>query len=245
MSTQPPIKPEPIDPDWALPDTAVRGSPVTGAHFARLLAAAKAHGWPGVWRLWAEGYTTIEPTPSTGEPYERPARRKTLRVFLEKRPDLHALLEDAVNQRRDRLLNALQNEVEDIALGAGDITTDFDDQGRVKRTRVDRRNKLHAALKLLASHDPDTFGDRKRIDVAGQLNHAHAHLQLGEASTGGYRVDFESLEQALSLEERREFIAMLDRIEAVRVERQRERIAEQNHRPALPGQSIIGDTDHE
>lgn len=246
MTTQPPIPSDQVDPAWALPDTAAPGSPVTGPCFARLLAAAKAHGWPAVWRVWAEGYATIEPMPRTGEPRERPARRKTLRDFLNLRPDLHALLEDAANQRRDRLLNALENEAEKIALSEGDVTLDYGKNGQVTRKRVDRRNKLRAIETLLKAHDPDTFGDRKRVEVAGQLNHAHAHLQLGTADTNGYRVDFDSLEQALSLDERREFIAMLDRIEAVRIERQRERIAEQNHhRPALPGQVVSGETDHE
>lgn len=220
------IKPAPIDPGWSLPDTASLGNPITAPCFARLLAAARAHGWPAVWRVWAEGKTTTEPVPSTGEPRERPARRKTLRDFFNKRPDLHALIEDAANEHRDRLVNNLRNEAEKIALGPGDTSTDFDKNGRVTRVRTDVRNKVRMIETMLKANDPDTYGDRKRVEVGGQINHAHAHLQLGTTDAGGYRVDFECLEQALSLDERREFIALLDRIEAVRVERQR---------AALPG----------
>ena len=240
------IKPDPIDPAWALPTLGEDRGTVTAECFARLLAAARTHGWPAVWRVFAEGRTTTEPTPSTGEPRLRPARRKTLREFFAKRPDLHALIEDAANQHRDRLLNQLEDEAAKIALGPGDTSTDFDKTGRVTRVRTDVRNKLRAIETLLKAHDPDTYGDKKKVEVAGQLNHAHLHAQLPDADTSGYRVDFDSLEQALSLDERREFIAMLDRIEAVRIERQRERIAEQNHhRPALPGQVVSGETDHE
>ncbi len=182
---------------------------------------------PGVWATWAEFHFTYEPTPSTGEPRKRPARRKTLRDFFIKRPDLHALIEDAANKRRDRLLNELENEIVAIASGPGDITRDFGKNGQVTRVRTDVRNKLRAIETLLKSLDPDQYGDRKRVEVDGRIDHRHAHAHLIADTGSGYRVDFESMEQALSLEERREFMLMLDRIEACRVNRQ-------GHRPSLP-----------
>jgi hypothetical protein len=48
------------------------------------------------------------------------------------------------------------------------------------RTRVDRRNKLYAILQLLKAHDPDNYADRKRIDVAGRVDHTHT---LGASPT--------------------------------------------------------------
>jgi hypothetical protein len=209
MSTNP-------DPN-GLPLAPSRGCPVSAAMMERLLEAARKGGWSLVYKVFAEGDSTTEETPSGI--YERPARRRTLANFLERRPDLKALLDCAAQERRDRLLSELEDEVEKIALGPGDITQDFDDKGRLKRTRVDRRNKLHALLKLLASHDPDTYAERRKLDatVSGQVNHAHAHLSLGNAP-GGYVIDVAALE-ALEPEDRAELMRILAKVEEVRLER--------------------------
>lgn len=221
MTTQP-IQPEPIDPAWALPDAEGYGAPVSARCFALLLAAAKAHGMPGVWRTWAEGYVTYEPTPTTGEPRPRPARRKVLRDWLKRRADLAALLDDAANQRRDRLLNALENEAERIALSEGDVTTDFDKNGNIMRRRVDRRNKLRAIETLLKAHDKDTYGDQRRVAVEGQVQHqhAHAHLVASADNTGGYRVSYEAL-ATLPPDEQRQLLVLLEKVEQARVELKR------------------------
>lgn len=213
MSTNPPTP----DPN-GLPLAPSRGSPVSAAMFDRLMLAARKGGWSLVYKVFSEGDTTTEETPSGI--YERPARRRTLQQYLEsKRPDLRALIDNAAQERRDRLLSELEDEVEKIALGPGDITQDFDDKGRLKRTRVDRRNKLHALLKLLASHDPDTYAERRKLDatVSGQVNHAHAHLSLGNAP-GGYVIDVAALE-ALEPEDRAELMRILAKVEEVRLER--------------------------
>lgn len=209
MSTNP-------DPN-GLPLAPSRGSPVSAAMFDRLMEAARKGGWAAVFTVFAQGETTTEAKPYAV--YERPARRRTLANFLERRPDLKALLDCAAQERRDRLLSELEDEVEKIALGPGDITQDFDDKGRLKRTRVDRRNKLHALLKLLASHDPDTYAERRKLDatVSGQVNHAHAHLSLGNAP-GGYVIDVAALE-ALEPEDRAELMRILAKVEEVRLER--------------------------
>lgn len=209
MSTNP-------DPN-GLPLAPSRGSPVSAAMFDRLMGAARKGGWAAVFTVFAQGETTTEAKPYAV--YERPARRRTLAQFLDRRPDLRALLDNAAQERRDRLLADLEDEVEKIALGPGDITQDFDDKGRLKRTRVDRRNKLHALLKLLASHDPDTYAERRKLDatVSGQVNHAHAHLSLGNAP-GGYVIDVAALE-ALEPEDRAELMRILAKVEEVRLER--------------------------
>lgn len=234
MSTNPPTTPDPIDPAWALPDVEGPGSPVSAPCFARLLAAARAHGMPGVWRVWGEGYVTYEPTPSTGEPRPRPARRKTLWDFLRRRVDLHQLLEDAANQRRDRLLNALENEAEKIALSEGDVTLDYGKNGQVTRKRVDRRNKLRAIETLLKAHDKETYGDKRTVALEGNIDHRHAHAHLiGNApdNSGGYRVSYEAL-AALPEDKRVALLMLLEEVEQIRLE--------QKQRPALPGQN--GDT---
>lgn len=214
MNTQPTIP----DPN-GLPLAPSRGCPLSAAMFDRLVLAARKGGMSYVYKVFAEGASTTEATPSGI--YERPARRRTLAQFLDKRPDLKALLDCACQERRDRLLSALEDEVEKIALGAGDVTQDFDDKGNLRRTRVDRRNKLHALLKLLGSHDPDTYADRKRLDVAGQVNHAHAHLTVGTA-TGGYIIDVAGME-ALEPEERTTLMRLVVKMEEAR-----------NDPPALP-----------
>ncbi|MBX3363756.1 MAG: hypothetical protein KF866_03225 [Phycisphaeraceae bacterium] len=181
--------------------------------YDRLLEAARRGGWPAVYTVFAQGETVID-RGGLGGVCERPARRATLNEFLAKRSDLAALLDNAAQERRDRLLENLQDEVEQIALGPGDVTQDFDDKGRLKRTRIDRRNKLHALLKLLAAHDPDTYAERRKLDVAGQVNHAHAHLSLGNAP-GGYVVDMDSV-AALEPGEQAELFRLLTKIEDAR-----------------------------
>lgn len=212
MSTNPPT----TDPN-GLPLAPSRGSPVSSAMFDRLMDAARKGGWSAVFTVFAQGETTTEAKPYGI--YERPARRRVLGQFLEKRPDLKALLDNAAQERRDRLLSQLEDEVEKIALGAGDVTQDFDDKGNLKRTRVDRRNKLHALLKLLASHDPDTYADRKKLAVEGQIDHRHAHAHLmADANSGGYRIDFDAL-QTLPPDEQQQLFRLLDKLETARLER--------------------------
>lgn len=181
--------------------------------FDRLMEAARKGGWSAVFTVFAQGDTTTETKPYGV--YERPARRRTLARFLDNRPDLRALLDCAAQERRDRLLSALEDEVEKIALGAGDETRDYDEKGNLRRTRVDRRNKLHALLKLLGSHDPDTYADRKRVDVAGQVNHAHAHLTVG--NPGGFVIEPAALE-ALEPEERTTLMRLIVKMEEARRE---------------------------
>ncbi|MGD9791705.1 MAG: hypothetical protein AB7Q00_13895 [Phycisphaerales bacterium] len=166
---------------WHLPDVPRRGSPVTAATFDRLLQAAREGGWPAVWTTWANG-ETVKGTDGR----ERAARRRTLDGFLDRRPDLRALLDDAANEKRDRLLSQLEDEVERIALGPGDLTTDYRPDGSIARTRVDRRNKLYAVLQLLKAHDRERYGDQKRLDVSGNVDHRHAHVSVSAGS--GYQI---------------------------------------------------------
>lgn len=215
MSTNPPTP----DPN-GLPLAPSRGCPVSASMFDRLMEAARKGGWAAVYTVFAQGETVSEAKP-TGAVYERPARRRTLQEFLDtKRPDLRALLDNAAQERRDRLLSTLAHEIEAIATGPGDVTQDIDPKtGAVTRTRVDRRNKLHALLKLLAAHDPDTYGERKRLDVAGQVNHAHAHAHLvSGANTGGYRIDFDAL-QSLQPEDQQQLLRLLEKLETARMDR--------------------------
>lgn len=160
--------------DHNLPPAPTRGQPVSAATFDLLISAARKGGWPAVFKVFAEGEETNEPRPG-GYIVKRPARRRTLEQFLTKRPDLKALIDSAAQERRDRLLTQLEDEVEAIALGPGDVTQDFGKNGQVTRTRVDRRNKLYAILQLLKAHDPDNYADRKRIDVAGRVGVDHVH----------------------------------------------------------------------
>lgn len=208
MSTNPTTP----DPN-GLPLAPSRGCPVSAAMFDRLMEAARKGGMSLVYKVFAEGDTTTETKPYGV--YERPARRRTLAAFLDKRPDLLALLDSACQERRDRLLASLEDEVERIALGPGDVTQDFDDKGNLKRTRVDRRNKLHALLRLLGSHNPDVYGERKRLDVAGQVNHAHAHLTVG--APGGFVIEPDRLE-ALDPEERATLMRLIVKMEEARRE---------------------------
>lgn len=183
MTDTPPDQPVPAAPGPLahadpnnLPAAPTRNCPVSAACFDRLLAAARKGGWPAVFTAFAEGETVPEIYPS-GRTAERPARRRTLGEFLNKRPDLRMLLDSAAQERKDKLISSLQDEVEKIALGPGDITKDFGKDGRLTRTRVDTRQKLYAALSLLKAHDPDTYADRRKLDIAGQVTHDHTHAQ--------------------------------------------------------------------
>src|SRR5262249_51354774 len=146
----------------------------------RLLAAAREAGWPGIFTVWSEGQNITE-----ANGYTRPARKSTLTEFLRNsRPDLRTVLEDACNAKRDHLLTQLEDEAEAIALGPGDVTQDFDKNGNVTRTRVDRRNKLYAILQLLKAHDRERYGEHRRVDVAGTISHDHEHT----INVGGFLV---------------------------------------------------------
>lgn len=166
---------EPTSNRWNLPPSPRRGTPVSAAMMDALYDAALKGGWPAVYKVFAEGETITEVDPTGSRPpRERAARDSTLRDFLRnRRSDLEAILDDAAQQRRHRLLSNLEDEVEKIALGPGDVTQDFGKDGRVTRTRVDKRNKLYAALQLLKAHDPDTYAERRKLDVAGSIDHKH------------------------------------------------------------------------
>lgn len=200
------------DPN-GLPPAPSKGQPVSAAMYDRLLDAARKGGWPAVFTVFAQGETVAEPTPR-GTVQIRTARRRTLDGWLAKRPDLRALIDSAAQERRDRLLSKLEDEVEKIALGAGDVTTDLDAKGNVRRTKVDVRNKLYALLQLLKAHNPEQYADRKRIDVAGRVDHTHS---LGE-NPNVYRI---TSADVLSLEphEQDALFALLDRLESLRQEK--------------------------
>ncbi|MCC6678889.1 MAG: hypothetical protein IT436_17320 [Phycisphaerales bacterium] len=209
MTTPNPATPDPIDPTWALPDAPTRGQPISAATFARLLTAAREGGWPAVWRTWAEDQTILE---TTG--YNRPARKSTLAEFLrDKRPDLRALLEDAANVKRDRLLTDLETEIERIALGPGDVARDFGKDGRITRERFDKRNKLFAILQLLKANDRERYGDHRRVDVAGEVRHDHAH----SINVGGFLVRPEEV-QRLPPERAALLLELLTEVEQLRTE---------------------------
>lgn len=224
---------EPIDPAWNLPDAPPAHQPgaVTSAAFARLLAAAREGGWPAVWRTWAEDTSTVEPTPSTGEPRTRPARRRTLGQFLDRRPDLKMLLDDAAQAKRDRLLNQLEDVAEQVALGPPDTTTDFDNNGNVKRVRTDSRNRNFMVVTLLKSLDREKYGDQRQVKVDGQIDHRHAHAHLG-VNPGGYVVSIDAIQAAaLTESETRTLLTLLEKVEQARIEqRQQQR--------ALTGQAM-------
>lgn len=215
MTNKPTIDPIPED-RWGLPDVEHRApggnNAVTAAMFARLLTAGRAGGWNAIFRVYAEG-ETITDKGGMGAVCERPARRTTLRRWLERHPHHRTMLDEVCQQQRDRLLNDLETEVEKIALGPGDTATDFGKNGQVTRVRTDVRNKLHAILKLLASHSPDTYADRRKVDVAGQIEHTHA---VGNRS--GY---FLAADDVMSLPpaEQTELMRLLGKIEDARNER--------------------------
>lgn len=233
MTTPTPEIP-PVDPAWALPDLPDASGNMTGPAFARLLAAARAGGLAAVYRTWAEGETITE-TNSNGAPRQRWAKRRTLDRFLERRSDLARLLSEACEVKRNRLLNDLETEVEKIALGPGDMTTDYGKQGQVTRVRTDKRNKLYAILQLLKAHDRERYGDQRSVKVDGQVDHRHAHAHLiGSADSGGYRVSFEAL-QTLPEDEQRQLLTLLEKVEAAR-------IAARQPAALPPGQQQNGDT---
>lgn len=215
-----------VDPAWALPDKADRDSCLTGPTFARLLAAGREGGWPGIYRTWAEGRTN---------PSGKPARKTTLdRILNTRRTDLRALLEDAVQEKRERLLSQLETVVERAALGPPDRTTDIRADGSVARVREDSRNKNYAAMWLLERTNPEKYASRKRIEgeISHEHKHAHAHLIGSTDHSGGYRVSFEAL-QTLPESEQVELMRLLEKVESAR--------RELNRKPALPpGQN--GDT---
>lgn len=240
MTTPTPEIP-PVDPQWCLPDKPDATGTMTGPTFARLLAAGRAGGWPAIYRTWAKGETTVEIN-QNGKPHERPARRRVLDRFLARREDLRQLLAEACEEKRDRLLNELENEIEAIAMGPGDTATDFDKNGNVTRVRTDKRNKLYAILQLLKANDRERYGDQRSVKVDGNIDHRHAHAHLG-VNPGGYVVNFEAMQAALTEDEARLLMGFLERVEAERMNQQRQRIADDNRRRAtLPaGQPQHGD----
>lgn len=222
-----------VDPAWALPAKPDMTSVLSGPAFARLIVAGREGGWPGIYRCWAEGRTTTEPTP-TGTLRTRPARRRSLDKLLERRADLRAILSEAVEEKKTRLLSQLETVVEKAALGPPDRTTDMRADGSVARVREDSRNKNYAAMWLLERTDPEKYASRKRVEVDGQVSHdhRHAHLVASADQAGGYRVDPEAIEAALNADERLLLMGFLERIEHARLTLR----CEDNQR-ALPGRS--------
>lgn len=231
MSTNPPTEIiPPVDPSWALPDKPDASGAMTGPAFARLLAAARAGGWPAVYRVWAEGETTTEIN-SNGAPRRRPAKRRTLDNVLARRSDLARLLSEACEEKRNRLLNDLETEIERIALGPGSVSRDFDKKtGAITREKYEVREKLYAILQLLKAHNRPVYGDQRSVSVDGQVqvDHRHAHLVASADNGNGYRVSYEAL-AALPDDERRTLLLLLEKVETIRLE--------QKQRPALPGDS--------
>lgn len=229
MTTPTPEIPS-ADPAWALPDKPDATGAMTGPTFARLIAAARAGGWPAVYRTWAEGETTTEAN-QNGQPRQRPAKRRTLDKFLERRTDLAHLLSEACEEKRNRLLNDLETEVEKIALGPGTVSRDFDKKtGAITREKFEVRDKLYAILQLLKAHDRDRYGDQRSVKVDGNIDHRHAHAHLvGSAESRGYLLSFDAL-QTLPEDEQRTLLMLLEKAESNRTEQQR----------ALPGPQQIG-----
>jgi hypothetical protein len=233
MSTNPPTEMiPPVDPAWALPNLPDASGCMTGPAFARLLAAARAGGLPAVYRVWAENETTSEIN-SNGAPRRRPAKRRTLDKFLERRTDLARLLSEACEEKRNRLLNDLETEIERIALGPGTVDRQFDKKtGALTRESFQVREKLYAILQLLKAHNRPVYGDQRSVSVDGQVQvdhrHAHAHLSVGSTESG-YRVSYEDL-GALPPAEQQALLTLLDKVEAARMERKRQ----ENQPPALP-----------
>lgn len=233
MSTNPPnpISPTPVEDAWALPLSPTRECALSGPCFAKLVDAAKRGGWEAVWTAWAEGEFVTEIN-RLGNPIQRPRRRRTLGRVLDRRSDLRAILDEAAQEKRSRLIAELEDEIEKIALGPGDITQDFNKQGQVTRVRTDKRNKVWAILQLLKAHD-DRYTDRRKVEVEGQVDHRHAHAHL-VGNSGGYSVDFESAQAALSADEARTLMVLLEKIENVRLERARLAQRQSQQPPALP-----------
>lgn len=228
----------PIDPAWNLPTAPTRGCPVSGATFARLLTAAREGGWPAVFTVWAEGQTIIEAGGTT-----RPARKSTLGEFLrERRPDLRSILDDAANQKRDRLLTQLEDEAERIALGPGDVTQDFDKSGNLTRTRVDKRTKLFAILQLLKAHDRDRYGDHRRVDVGGTIDHNHS---AGLNTVPGITISPDSIHKLPEMRARALLDLLSEVMEIERAERNGNRGTDAGtmRSPQLPGAVADGEAE--
>jgi hypothetical protein len=74
------------------------------------------------------------------------------------------------------LIRTLESEAEKIALGPPDRTTEYARDGRVTRVREDSRQKSYMILRLLAAHDGERFSERRKVDVAGTVQHQHGIL---------------------------------------------------------------------
>lgn len=140
---------------------------ITDDEFARLCEVARERGRDAAYQWFGEGRTDSQ---------GRPSRRRTLDKYLTDYPDKAAAFQDACLSRKDTLLARLRNEIEEVAFGPGDITTDFGKNGQVTRQRTDRRNKLYAVLRLLQAEDPGTWAERRKVDttVNGQVDHRHS-----------------------------------------------------------------------
>lgn len=241
MTNQPPSPDAlpPIDPAWGLPSVPYRGEPVSAGHFAVLLHAARTMKTVGklseLEPIFAGGETYTE-IGTDGKARERSTRRKTYQRWLSEHPALAELLESAINLRRVEVLSRLECQALRIALSDGDTTTDYDKSGAVKRVRKDMRNASYMTLQLLKSLDKDRFGDSKRLEVSGGLTHdhqhKHAHLvgNVGNVDAGGYRIDLQSVREALTEDEARQMLDFLERIEEARLIRD----TAQRQSPALP-----------
>jgi hypothetical protein len=207
-----------VDPQWCLPDKPDSTSRLTGPAFARLIVAAREGGWPAVYRCWAEDRVTAD---------GRPAKRHSLDQLLARREDLRAILSEAVEEKKTRLLSQLESVVERAALGPPDRTTDLRADGSVARVREDSRNRNYAAMWLLERTNPEKYASKRTVAVEGEVRHAHAHVHLvGTADNGsGYRVSYEALAE-LPEEKRRALLVLLEEVEQIRLE--------QKQRPALP-----------
>lgn len=219
MSTPTPEIPA-VDPAWCLPDKPDATSRLTGPAFARLISAAREAGWPGVYRAYSEGRTTAD---------GRPAKRRGLDQLLARRDDLRSILAEAVEEKKTRLLSQLETVVERAATGGPDRTTDYRADGTVARVREDSRNRNYAAMWLLERTNPEQYASRKRIEgeISHEHKHQHAHAHLVGNTGGGYRVDFESVQAALSTDEARTLMDLLEKVESAR-------LARRQTPPALP-----------
>lgn len=228
------VLPDPIDPVWNLPPAPAKGQPLSAPGFARLMAAAREGGWPAVWRTWAENEVTNEPLPN-GLTRARPAKRRSLGSYLsDRRPDLKLLLDDAAQEKRDRLLNQLESEAEKIALGPGNVCRDFDKKtGAVTRERYETRDKLFAILQLLKATDRDRYGDHRRIEgsVTGSVTVDHRH-SLGNGGSGLY-IDPESV-LLLPPADQQTFFSLLDRLAAAKAAQPKREMIDAPARVTLP-----------
>jgi hypothetical protein len=220
-----------IDPEWRLHAVPRRGQPVTGRCFAVLLHAARTMKTVG-------DMADLEPVFAAGLTYtegerERPARRSTFRQFLKDRPDLAAILEDAINIRRAETVAKLESQALRIALGDGDVTRDFRADGSLARERRDMRNASYMTLQLLKGLKPDTFGDRKRVTVDGGLEVQHTARLTGDE---GIRITPDEI-QRLSAEKAGALLDLLSEIMEMRnADRELERANREGAPRMLPAQ---------